>query len=106
MTDEAKAALRSELSGAVKGAAGAAVHAVATHEKKKLERRARRRRRKVAVRIGADLLLLGGGFMLGVHRKVLLAKARGEALPPAPRWHFWCKKPKENDEYDEENSRG
>ena len=105
MTDEAKAALRSELGGAVKGAAGAVVHAAAAHEKKKLQRRAHRRRRKVAVRIGADLLLLGGGFMLGVHRKALLAKAQGKALPPAPRWHFWCKKPKE-DEYGEENSRG
>ncbi len=35
--------------------------------------------------------LLCLGCFLGVHRKVILAYIKGEELPKAPTWHFWCK---------------
>lgn len=31
------------------------------------------------------------GVLIFVHRRVILALIRGEELPEAPAWHFWCK---------------
>ncbi|MBR0399918.1 MAG: hypothetical protein IJH95_03775 [Mogibacterium sp.] len=25
------------------------------------------------------------------HRRVIKAVVNGEEIPPAPKWHFWCK---------------
>ena len=32
------------------------------------------------------------GCFVGVHRRVIIAAIKGEELPEAPAWHFWCKK--------------
>lgn len=31
------------------------------------------------------------GCCVYVHRRVILALIKGEELPQAPAWHFWCK---------------
>ncbi len=31
------------------------------------------------------------GAWVFVHRRVILALIKGEELPEAPSWHFWCK---------------
>ena len=37
------------------------------------------------------LLAAGVGALVCVHRRVILAAIKGEELPKAPSWHFWCK---------------
>ena len=32
------------------------------------------------------------GCLVYVHRRVILAAIKGEELPEAPAWHFWCRK--------------
>jgi hypothetical protein len=31
------------------------------------------------------------GACIYVHRRVILALIKGEEMPEAPSWHFWCK---------------
>ncbi len=38
------------------------------------------------------LIVFFCGFMVGIHRNVIKACIKGEELPEAPSWHFWCKK--------------
>ncbi len=40
----------------------------------------------IACMVGAIL-----GVCAFIHRRVILALIRGEELPKAPAWHFWCK---------------
>ncbi|MBQ9458830.1 MAG: hypothetical protein IJU66_02755 [Oscillospiraceae bacterium] len=30
------------------------------------------------------------GVCVFIHRSVIYALIKGEELPPAPSWHFWC----------------
>ena len=58
---------------------------VLRRERKAVQRHAKRR-------FLGSLLLLGAGYMLGVHRKVILAYIGGKELPPAPESHWWCRR--------------
>ena len=31
------------------------------------------------------------GALIYVHRRVVIAAIKGEEMPKAPSWHFWCK---------------
>ena len=31
------------------------------------------------------------GCLVGIHRNVIKACLKGEPMPEAPSWHFWCK---------------
>jgi|GEM_PF-1799791 len=42
-------------------------------------------------KLGCFLLIAMFGACLCVHRRVILALIRGEEMPQAPAWHFWCK---------------
>ncbi len=37
------------------------------------------------------LLTAGIGALIYIHRNAILACIRGEEMPAAPHWHFWCK---------------
>lgn len=39
-----------------------------------------------------SVILLGIGFLIGVHFRAIKAWIKGEPLPEAPKWHCWIKK--------------
>ncbi len=43
---------------------------------------------RIRRRTTVGIVLLGAGFLLGIHRHALAAKLRNEPLPPSP--HRWC----------------
>lgn len=45
---------------------------------------------KIKRRIFTGLLLFSAGLLVGIHRRVIKACVKGEPLPEAPAWHFWC----------------
>ena len=49
----------------------------------------RTKRRACVACFGAAMFCLG--CWAGIHRTVGKALLRGEQLPKAPRWHFWCR---------------
>ena len=42
-------------------------------------------------RILKTLFIFSLGCCFGVHRRVVFAMIKGEPLPKAPAWHWWCK---------------
>jgi len=57
-------------------------------EKKKLRRKVKKAVRRAVLGICGGLCLLGTGYFLGVHRRVLKAYLKGEPLPEAPKGHL------------------
>ena len=43
---------------------------------------------RVACLMSFSLIL---GCLIGVHKNVIKACIKGDALPEAPDWHIWCK---------------
>ena len=56
-------------------------------EKKKLQRKTQEALLKLGGKLLLVLCLVGFGFFLGVHRRVILAKIKGEELPEPPEGH-------------------
>ena len=56
-------------------------------EKKKLQRKTQAALLKLGGKLLLVLCLVGFGFFLGVHRRVILAKLKGEELPEPPEGH-------------------
>ena len=65
-------------------------------EKKKLQRKTQAALLKLGGKLLLVLCLVGFGFFLGVHRRVILAKLKGEELPEPPEGHF-CHSKKEEE---------
>lgn len=42
-------------------------------------------------RILKTLFIFSLGCCFGIHRRVVFAMIKGEPLPKAPAWHWWCK---------------
>ena len=56
-------------------------------EKKKIQRKTHAALLKLGGKLLLVLCLVGFGFFLGVHRRVILAKLKGEELPEPPEGH-------------------
>ena len=56
-------------------------------EKKKAEKKAKKVVRRILLGCFCGVFLLGTGYFLGVHHKVLAAMVKGEPLPEAPANH-------------------
>ena len=56
-------------------------------EKKRIQRKTHKVLLKLCGKSLLALCLLGLGFFLGVHRRVILAKLKGEEPPEAPEGH-------------------
>lgn len=56
-------------------------------KKKKAKKKAKRRLRRILFCLCGGLCLLGTGYFLGVHRRVIAAYLKGEVLPKAPEGH-------------------
>ena len=65
-------------------------------EKKKLQRKTQAALLKLGGKLLLVLCLVGFGFFLGVHRRVILAKLKDEELPEPPEGHF-CHSKKEEE---------
>ena len=64
---------------------------IAEHEKNRLKKKASRKVKRFFAGIGCGVALLGTGYFLGVHRKVIKALIKGEEPPKAPKGHCFHK---------------
>jgi len=46
----------------------------------------------VCCKLCKALLLIGVGFLVGVHFRAIKALIKGQPMPKAPAWHCWVKK--------------
>ena len=60
----------------------------AEHEKKKLKKKAKKAVKRIVGGVFCGAVLLGSGYFLGVHHRVIEAYIRGEEPPKAPKGHF------------------
>ena len=59
----------------------------AEHEKKKLKKKIRQTVRRVVGGVCCGAMLLGTGYFLGVHHRVIEAYLKGGEMPAAPKGH-------------------
>ena len=61
--------------------------AIVDQEKKKTKKNLKRKLRRAVGCVCGGAFLLGTGYFLGVHHRVIAAYLKGEELPPAPKGH-------------------
>ena len=64
------------------------VEAIGEHEKKKRKKKLKKAVRRIVCGVFGGALLLGAGYFLGVHHRVIAAYIKGGEMPKAPKGHF------------------
>ena len=75
-----------------KAVAREAAEEILEKEKQRLRKKAKKRAKRLVRRLLTLAALLCLGWLIGVHRRVILAALLHLEPPKAPDWHFWCKK--------------
>lgn len=70
-----------------KNLAEKAVETVVEKKKEKAKKKLKRKLRRIFCGILGSVCLLGTGYFLGVHHRVLAALVKGEEPPKAPKGH-------------------
>ena len=64
------------------------VEAIGEHEKKKRKKKLKKAVRRIVCGVFGGALLLGVGYFLGGHHRVIAAYIKGGKMPKAPKGHF------------------
>ena len=61
-------------------------------KKQRRKKKAKKRVRRLVRSLLGLAVLLGLGWLIYTHRRVIAARLLGLESPEPPAWHFWCRK--------------